>query len=308
MAKVLVVGSSVVDLTFYAPRIPVVGETLTGKFVQGLGGKGFNQAVAARLSGGVDTAFVSALGADAFAPSFQDRLRELGISVALDSFKSHATGAAAISVDEQGRNSIIVALGANAELSPRFIDEHAHLFDGVAVALAQFETNLEVVEHAFRLVRKRSPEARLVLNPAPAIAPLPTSLLELVDFFTPNETELEIIAGRKIRSEEDLWQACASIPVRGAVLPTLGEHGCAYYRQTSKGVEREKLPAFSVRAIDTAGAGDAFNGGFAAGLLRTGGDWRKAARFGQAVAALSVTKPGTSASLPTLAEVEAFLA
>ena len=304
MAKVLVVGSSVVDLTFYAPKIPVVGETLKGRFVQGLGGKGFNQAVAARLAG-AETTFISALGGDAFGPAFRGRLQELGISSALAEFKSDATGAAAISVDEQGRNSIIVALGANERLSPAFLDQNAKSFEDVAVLLMQFETNLEVVEHAMKRVRERSPEAIIVLNPAPAITPLPKSLLEKVDYFTPNETELEAIAGVKIRPnhfEEDLWKACSSVPVK-AVLATLGEKGVAFF----KAGLREKMAAYAVKAVDTAGAGDAFNGGFAAGLLRTGGDWKKAAQFGQAVAAISVTRPGTSASMPTQAEIERML-
>src|SRR4051794_14537926 len=126
--RVLVVGSSVVDLTFYATRIPAVGETVLRRFASGLGGKGFNQAVGSALAGS-PTSFISALGKDVYAAPFRTRLEQLGIAHALESRDGEATGAAAISVDENGRNSIIVALGANERLSPAFLLENEKMFD-----------------------------------------------------------------------------------------------------------------------------------------------------------------------------------
>jgi ribokinase len=302
--KVLVVGSSVVDLTFYSERIPVVGETVAGRFVQGLGGKGFNQAVASRRAG-ADTAFLSALGHDGFAPQFEARLRALGVPAEFERQPGESTGAAAISVDRQGRNNIIVALGANSKLTPAFLDQNTVMFSGLSALLLQFETNLEVVAHALSLSRTHSPRALTVLNPAPAIVNLPETILKNVDLFTPNETELEAISGIKISSDADLARACAAISGVGAVLATLGEKGCYLWRRG----EGRHFPAFQVRAIDTTGAGDAFNGGLACGIALLGSsDLAPAIRFASAVAALSVTREGTSASMPSAEEIQALLA
>lgn len=302
-SQVLVVGSSVVDLTFYSARIPSIGETVAGRFVQGLGGKGFNQAVAARKAGS-QVAFLSALGADGFAPQFEARLRELDIPNACERIPSESTGAAAISVDTQGRNNIIVALGANARLNPAFLDQHVERFKGVSALLLQFETNLEVVARALELTRQHSPEAITILNPAPAIAPIPHAILANVDLFTPNETELEAISGISVRNEADLKRACAAVQGVGAVLATLGEKGSYLWRHG----EERAFPAIPVRAIDTTGAGDAFNGGLACGIALYGrSDLPRAIRFATAVAALSVTREGTSASMPSAAEVHALL-
>ncbi len=305
MGKVLVVGSSVVDLTFYTGRIPAVGETVTGKFVQGLGGKGFNQAVACALSG-TATRFISALGprdTDAFAPLFIQRLEALGIESALQFLPGQATGAAAISVGSRGENSIIVSLGANESLSPEFLDAHAQMFAGISALVMQFETNFRVIEHALRLTRQHSPQALTILNPAPALPDIPGAILKEVDLFTPNETELATISGHKILSDVDLPEACRRISGPKAILATLGERGCYYY----KGETRRLFPAFRVNATDTSGAGDAFNGALASGWVSSGGNLDEAVRFASAVGAISVTRPGTSASMPQRDEVTQFL-
>ncbi len=304
MKNILVVGSSVVDLTFYTDRIPGVGETVTGRFQQGLGGKGFNQAVASALSGAT-TRFISAVGpleTDAFSPLFAARLRQLKVEFALEEIKDAATGAAAISVDAKGQNNIIVSLGANQKLSPSFLDRHASFFENVDVLLMQFETNFKVIEYALKKVREKSPHAFTVLNPAPALTDIPREILNHVDLLTPNETELEIISGHKIKTDADLAVACSKITGPKAILATLGEKGC-YYSATHK-----FYPAHKVLATDTSGAGDAFNGGLAAGWVRSGGNLQEAIRFASAVAAISVTRPGTSASVPTEAETLAFMA
>lgn len=299
MKKVLVVGSSVVDLCFYAERIPAVGETIAGRFQQGLGGKGFNQAVASALSG-APTSFLTALGQDSFAPVFRARLEELGIQHDVETVPE-ATGAAAISIDKQGRNNIVVALGANEKMTPGFLESRKAFFDEAAVVLLQFETNLEVVGAALSLAKKAG--AFTILNPAPGIANLSPTLLKQVDMLTPNETELAIVSGRAAGSEKEITEAAASIQGPGAVLATLGEKGSLLYRAG----DATRFPAFKVETIDTTGAGDAFNGGLAAGLLRHKHEMPAAIRFATAVAALSTTKPGTSASMPSLTAVESFL-
>ena len=316
MSHVLVVGSTVVDLSFYTDRIPVVGETVTGRFVQGLGGKGFNQAVASALSG-ASTRFVSAVGPldqDAFSPLFRDRLKTIGIQTALEPIAGEATGAAAISVDRQGKNNIIVSLGANDHLSPDFLDRHQDFFRDVGVLLLQFETNLKVIEHALTLARRLSPGVMTILNPAPARTDIPGAIMDQVDLFTPNETELELISGHKIHRDEDLLVACAKIKGPKAILATLGEKGCFYYPSSGGPVsvpqiktESKFFPAFKVKATDTTGAGDAFNGALAAGWVESHGDLSQAIRFASAVAAISVQRPGTSGSMPKQQEVVDFL-
>lgn len=299
MKRVLVVGSSVVDLCFYSERIPAVGETITGRFQQGLGGKGFNQAVASALSG-APTSFLTALGKDAYAPLFRNRLTELGVTHDVEEIPE-ATGAAAISIDKQGRNNIIVALGANEKLSTRFLESRKQFFDDAAVVLLQFETNLDAVDCALALGKKAG--ALTILNPAPGIANLSPSLLKKVDYLTPNETELAIVSGKPALSDKEIEAASAAIAGPGAVLATLGEKGSMLWR----GGDASRFPAFSVKTIDTTGAGDAFNGGFASGMLRHPGELPKAIRFATALAALSTTKPGTSASMPTRSEIDSFL-
>lgn len=306
MSKVLVVGSSVVDLTFYTQRIPSVGETVTGKFSQGLGGKGFNQAVGSRLAG-APTVFVSALGEDVFAGPFRSRLQDLGIESSIETVKDASTGTATISVDDSGRNSIIVALGANGRLSSEFLTLNEQLFENTRVLLLQFEVSLEVIDCALQLVRKKSPDCLTILNPAPALPKIPGSILENVDFLTPNETELELISGHKLRTSEDLKKVCEEIPIPSSILATLGDRGCFYFRRLPKGAETRALPAFGVNALDTSGAGDAFNGAFACGLLEHSGNWEKAAIFASAAAAISVTRPGTSASMASRPEIDLFL-
>jgi ribokinase len=302
-SQVLVVGSSVVDLTFYSARIPAIGETLSGRFVQGLGGKGFNQAVAARKAGASVT-FLSALGNDGFAPLFESRLQELGISYAIERMTSEATGAAAISVDQQARNTIIVALGANSRMTPEFLDQNAQAFKGIQALLVQFETPLDVVERALELARQHSPSAVRILNPAPAITPIPYSILCQVDLLTPNETELETISGFRVQTPEDLKRASAAIKGPEAILATLGDQGASLWTEK----EHFSFKAFPVSAIDTSGAGDAFNGGLACGIALYGRpELVRAIRFASAVAALAVTCEGTSASMPSAHEINTFL-
>lgn len=309
---VVVVGSYVQDLTWRCAAFPRAGETTIGRFATGPGGKGSNQAVAAGRAG-APVLFVGAVGEDAFARVARDFYAAERIPARFIAKSKHATGTAAILVDDAGQNEIVVALGANDALTPR--DLPASLFRGARVVVTQLETGLAVVDHALRAGRRAG--ALTVLNPAPMRADFDPALLRHADVLVPNETEfaalvnrLGLAPGKKAYAEADLAaESPASLQTLcrrlgpQVVIVTLGRRGC-FVSQASGGAH---IPAHVVKAVDTTGAGDAFVGGFAAGLVRHDGDILAAARLGQAVAALSVTKPGTAPSMPTARELAAFL-
>lgn len=326
--KILVVGSSVVDLTFYTKSLPKVGETLKGEFQQGLGGKGFNQAVAAARAG-ASVRFLSALGpldVDPFAKLFISRAEALMIDARFQFIEGYSSGAAAISVDESGQNQIIVSLGANEKLSSEFLEQNSDFFSGVDIFLTQFEIPLSIISHSIQMIRKYSPRAKVILNPAPAFSDIPGEILREVDFLTPNETELQCLSDlptgskEEIRSATSKWlQKCGADKPR-AIIVTRGESGSLFLNCSThlKSNENEKLEsqeiefkAHLVKALDTAGAGDAFNGSFAAGLQKSlqksQGKLKEAIQYANVFSALSVTKRGTSASMPEHSEVVDFL-
>jgi ribokinase len=315
---VVVVGSFVQDLAFSCERFPAPGETVVGRFASGPGGKGSNQAVAAGRAG-VPTCFVGAVGRDLFAAEARRFYRAEGIAARFVARPPHATGTASILVNRSGQNQIVVALGASAELRPR--DVPAALLRGAKVAICQHEANLPINAHVFRLARRAG--AVTVLNPAPMRADFDPAILALTDVLIPNETEFVAIARRvpataallQRRTGADFteaalaalapaeWQRlCRALGVP-VVIVTLGARGC-FVSQAGQG---SLLPAHPVRAVDTTGAGDAFVGGFAAGLVLHAGDVVAAARHGNAVAALSVTKPGTAPAMPRRAEIARLL-
>lgn len=309
---VVVVGSYVQDLAWRCAAFPRAGETTIGRFASGPGGKGSNQAVAAGRAG-APVLFVGAVGGDAFARVAQDFYASEGIPARFVVKPKHATGTAAILVDDSGQNEIVVALGANEALAPR--DLPVSLFRGARVVVTQLETGLGVVDHVLRAGRRAG--ALTVLNPAPMRADFDPALLRHADVLVPNETEfaalvnrLGLAPGKKAYAEADLaagspasLQALCRRLGPPVVIVTLGQRGC-FVSQASGGVH---LPAHVVKVVDTTGAGDAFVGGFAAGLAGHDGDILAAARLGQAVAALSVTKPGTAPSMPAAREIAAFL-
>jgi ribokinase len=309
---VVVVGSYVQDLTWRCAAFPSAGQTTLGTFTTGPGGKGSNQAVAAGRAG-ADTLFVGAVGADAFADVAAKFYAENKIAARFIRKPKHATGTAAILVDDTGQNEVVVALGANAALAPR--DLPPALFAGAKIVVTQLETSLAAVSHTLRAARRSG--AATVLNPAPMRADFDPALLRETDILIPNETEfvalvnqLGLAAKKKPYTEaalaaerpEALHALCRRLgpPV---VIVTLGKRGC-FVSQPSGGVH---IPAHVVKAVDTTGAGDAFVGGFASGYVKHDGDLLAAARQGQAVAALSVTKAGTAPSMPAARELAAFL-
>lgn len=296
-SAIVVVGSYNQDLTWRCSDFPAPGETVVGRFKTGPGGKGTNQAVAASRAGGATT-FVGALGDDSFGRDAEAFLRTEGIAVHL-AIKKQPTGNAAILVNRHGENQIIIALGANAALAPRNVP--ASLLRDARVIVCQHETNLTVNAHIFRAARRTG--VTTVLNPAPMRADFDSRILDHTDVLIPNESEFVALVNRRGFTEKslhalphhDLHRLCRSFDVP-TIIVTLGARGC--FVSQSRG--HLFIPAHrGLSVVDTTGAGDAFVGGFAAGLVRFDGNIAAAARFGNATAGLSVTKLGTAPSMPT---------
>ncbi len=303
MKTVLVVGSSNTDMIIRVERIPRPGETvLGGDFSMAPGGKGANQAVAAARAGGRAT-LVARVGDDVFGERAVRNFQADGIDVRFLTRDGRASsGVALINVGRDGENSISVASGANALLSPDDIRKAEEAFDEADVLLLQLETPLETVRAAALAASSRG--LPVILNPAPA-RPLDDGLLAMVSVLTPNETEAEILAGTKIGGPGDVRTAAAALRARGPrlVVVTLGERGCYAAGEDFEGL----IPAFPVRPVDTTAAGDVFNGALAVALAEKR-PLVDALRFASAAAALSVTKLGAQPSAPTRGEIEAFLA
>ena len=305
MARIIVVGSANVDLVARAPHIPSPGETVLGRdFVTALGGKGANQAVAAaRL--GADVTFITRVGHDSFGDQCLEGYAQNQIDLSFaHRDETEPTGIALIAVADDGENSIIVASGANMALTPADVQAAAAAFENADVLLLQLEIPLDTVAEAARLARKKG--VKVVLNPAPA-QPIPAQILETVDVITPNRIELAQLLGASeedvlAMSDEQLAKAVLSLGPASGVL-TLGAEGAL--AAGSWGWQR--VPAFEISAVDTTGAGDAFNGGLAVALALGQGDLANMVRFASACGAIAATRYGAQPSLPTLAEVEALL-
>ena len=301
---IVILGVFVADTAYRATRQPKMGETLLGNgFALGPGGKGSNQAVAAARAGG-DTAFLSKLGVDAFADMAMKTWEEAGVHPAITRDPSSYTGAAYIFVEEgTGNNAIIVSPGAAATISPADMDANAALIGSAKIFVTQLEQPLDAAKRALEIARAGG--AITVLNPAPA-QKLDASVFQLCDYVTPNETETEILTGLPVTSVEEARVAAdrlIEMGVKTAII-TLGAQGALYHSKT----ESVLVPVFKAGpVVETTGAGDAFNGGFAAAISK-GMAPLDAVRFGSAVAGISVTRAGTAPSMPSLAEVEALLA
>jgi ribokinase len=302
LPRVLVIGSANMDFTVAVPRLPQEGETVIGGTLYvSHGGKGANQAVAAKRLG-ADVRFVGCVGHDAQGEQIRDQLFKEHIPTdTLVWMEAAATGVALIVVDEAGRNQIAVAAGANHQLVPARAREHAALFEWSQVLLCQLEIPLETVEWA--LAEARGKGVRTILNPAPA-RPLPDSLLALAECLTPNAGEAEQLTGVRVDGPAAAAVAAQRLIAKGVrrVIVTLGTRGVLYCDES----QATHYPAFPVQAVDTVGAGDAFNGALAAGLA-AGGSWSEAIPLASAAAALACTRRSAMASLPQRAEVEAFM-
>lgn len=304
MSRITVVGSYVVDLMSRTPHMPKPGETvLGGPFRMGPGGKGANQAVAAARQGAQVT-MVTKVGQDDFGDKALANFKKENINtdfIQVD--PTEATGVALIAVDDHSENMIIVALGACGKLSREDVLAAEGQIQQAEMILLQLETSMEAVEATIELAVKHGKP--IILNPAP-YQPITDELLKKITYITPNETEASLLSGVEVRDQETALQAAKVIYSLGVstVIITLGKTGCFLYQGEGKG---QHIPAFQVEALDTTGAGDAFNGGFAY-ALSTGLSVEEAVRYANAVAALSVTKIGTSPAMPTKEEVENFLA
>jgi ribokinase len=300
--RVCVVGSSNVDLTFRAARLPRAGETLPGEgFRLGFGGKGANQAVtAARL--GARVSLVSCVGSDVFGEQLLRHYRAEGLDTTHVRVAEGATGVAGIVVDARAQNCILVVPGANAALSPGDVRAAREAIEGADVVLGQMEVPAGATAEAFRVARAAG--VRTLLNPAPAVG-VPDDLLRLADVCVPNEVEAEALTGLPATTPDGAEAAGRALRARGpgCVIVTLGERGALAV--TGEGAEH--FPAVPVEAIDPTAAGDAFIGSLAV-TLAEGRPLAEGVRRANAVAALTVTRPGAQSALPTRAEAEAFLA
>ncbi len=300
--KIAVVGSFNTDLTVFTPRMPVPGETiLGGPYYTGPGGKGANQAVAAaRL--GAQVSMVVKLGQDYYGDQALENLIQEGIDTrgVIRTTDTH-TGVAFIVVDQQGENMIVVASGANAQLTPADIDGVRDVITGADIILLQLEIPMETVAYTAALAHAAG--VTVLLNPAPA-QPLALDLLAHVDYLTPNESEAQLISGLPVADVAGAEAAARWLTAQGVRTPviTLGAKGAL-----ACGAEGfMHVPGRKVEVVDTTGAGDAFNGALAV-ALGEGKDLAAAVAFANTAAALQVTQRGTAPAMPRREAVESFL-
>jgi len=295
---VMVVGSSMVDLLSYLERFPAPGETIFGRsFSMGFGGKGANQAVMAALLG-AKVSMVNCLATDVFGDLTVENFEGFGIDVrCVDRIEGTYSGVAAIWVEPDGQNRIVLGAGANEALTPERVDRAFEELPKPKVVLCQFEVPQPAIVRAFE--RGREVGATNILNPGPG-APLDPRLPELTDWLLPNETEFAIVAGLSEETSDpaELSPVVARIAeeIGTNVVVTLGECGALLYVPGS-GEGARHVPAPEVEAADTTGAGDAFAGAFSYAVSREAEPIR-AVEFACAVAAESVTRPGTQVSYP----------
>ncbi len=301
--KVVVVGSSNVDLLMKMPRLPKVGETVTDcTFAQVFGGKGANQAVGAARAGG-DVVFVNCVGDDGYGAQVIESLRQDGIDTRFVSREPGvASGTALIMVGGEGQNYLAVAPGANYRLTPAHVDRAREAIDGAAIVISQCEILPETLDHVIALGAELG--RPVMLNLAPA-RPMSAASLARLAYLSVNETEAEFLTGLKVATGRDIETAAEALLAMGpkTVVLTLGARG-AYV--AGAGVSGTLVPGFAVEAVDTTAAGDVHCGALAVALVE-GQPLLEAARFANAAAALSATKLGAQPSAPKRQDIEALL-
>ena len=302
-SRILVVGSINMDIVALVERLPTPGETVTGgTLLINHGGKGANQAVAARRLG-ADVRFIGCVGDDTFGPELRQGMAAEGIGVdGIETIAGINSGTALIVVDAAGRNQIAVASGANARLTVDWIARFAEDIAWAQIVICQLEVPLDTVLWTLQTARQH--DAVTVLNPAPA-QPLPPEIWPLVDYVTPNEIEAAHLSGLSLAGPSDAGHVARALLARGprVVILTLGEHG-AFIGTPDR---MAHVPAFPVTAVDTTAAGDAFNGALAV-ALNEGHPLDLAVRFANATAGLACTQRGAQNSLPVRAQVDTLLA
>lgn len=302
--KIVILGVFVADTAYRAKRQPKMGETILGEsFALGPGGKGSNQAVAAAKAGG-DVHFITRLGDDPFAQMARDTWGPAGVTPAVKVDAESYTGAAYIFIDDAtGDNAIIISPGAAGRISVADVEAQADLIRSADVFVTQLEQPLAAAQRALEIARAGG--TKTILNPAPATE-LSNEMLALCDYVTPNESEAEGITGVSVETPDDAARAADALMAQGvgAAIITLGAQG-VFYKDRETAVHVPAIRAGDV--VETTGAGDAFNGGFAVALAE-GMSPQNALRFGCATAGISVTRLGTAPSMPDRAEINALLA
>jgi ribokinase len=289
--RIAVIGSANIDLTTFTDQFPKPGETIFGqKFDLGFGGKGANQAVAARLCG-AEVFMVARVGSDLFGPATIENFRKQGIDAThVKQVQGLSSGVAPIFVDPNGQNRILVVKGANDALKPADVDAAAETLKTADCIVLQFEIPLETVYYTVGFARKHG--IRCIVNPAPA-QPVDMNALKDLDYFVPNESEAETITGSPVKTVEDA-KACAAKLIAGGirrVIITLGARGSLIASRDGS----DHVPPFPVKSVDSTGAGDAFIGSFAV-FLGEGVPEKEAVRRANLYAGLSTTGVGTQKS------------
>lgn len=312
MAGVVVVGSFNVDHVWTCDALPRPGETRAGAYASGPGGKGFNQATASARAGAA-TVFICALGDDPGGALARGLAAGDGIDLRAQPARA-PTGTAGILVDRDGRNSIVIGAGANGELTAAFVSAHGAAIAAAGVVLAQLESPVDSVLEALRVARGAG--ATTLLNPAPANAQVPRELLALTDVLTPNESEFAALLASHCDDDIDadalvhtgdaqLHRLCRALLPRGTVVVTLGAAG-AFVSHREDALHGDALafyrcPAIRVEAVDTTGAGDAFNGALAASLAGTpAAPFAAHVAFACRYAGEATRRPGAAAAMPYL--------
>ena len=294
MSQIVVVGACMIDLISYVPRFPQMGETLHGtEFRMGYGGKGANQAImAAKL--GSKVVMVSKVGDESFGAGTLENFKKNGVSTDfVYKSKEEFSGVAPIFVTPKGENSIVIVSGSNNKLTDMEIEKASNEIKQSSYLICQLEIEVELSLIALRLAKKLG--VSTILNPAPARSSLPEEIYKLTDIFCPNESEAELLTGKKINSMTDIEEMAKQFVTAGAksVIITLGENGCYVL---SNGVGKH-ISANKVSVVDSTGAGDAFVGALAH-FLDLGIDIFESAKRASAVATISVQGKGTQSSFP----------
>ena len=300
MKNICVIGSLNMDLVVNVDTMPKPGQTIIGSnFKEVPGGKGANQAVAmARLNGNVS--MIGKVGEDGFGQTLINSLKNDKVDTTYIQTAKGATGVALITVDKNAQNSIVVSPGANFEVKEDDIDNNIEAIKNSDIVVLQLETPLDTIKYALNKAKELNKYT--ILNPAPAVK-LDDEIIKNVDLLTPNETELEIISGVSIESEEDIQKAAQIMIEKGVkeLIVTLGSKGSLYINKEKSMFKK----AYKVQAVDTTAAGDSYTGALAVALSQDKG-MEEAMDFASKVGALSVLKEGAQSSLPTLEDVENF--
>ena len=298
MSKILVIGSIGYDLTTFCEKIPVAGETIVGrKFAQNPGGKGDNQSVASARAGGNIT-FIGAVGDDLYGKILMENLETNNVRYKIKIVPNMSSQIATILIDKNGQNRIVIIPGANNFVDKEQIDENMDLIDESDIIVLQLEIPMETVEYIINVAWEK--KKMIILNPAPG-AKLSENIIKKVNFLTPNETELAIITGMPTNNMEEIELASKKLIDLGTqnLIVTLGEKGCLLCNKN----ENKLFPAYPTTAVDTAGAGDCFNGVFAT-YYSKGYSIDEAIKYANLASSISVSRVGTVPSLPTLKEIE----